>query len=90
MTLMEDVQVLRSDLDKLDQAFATDVKAINERLTRIEQRFGEWTAVAAASQRTAEELSKKGVTTKQFVIGILGLALPFVILAITLALTSHS
>jgi tetrahydromethanopterin S-methyltransferase subunit B len=80
MTLLEDMQKIRQDLDKMEALIDTKVASIDSRLTNIEKSFGEWTAVA-------EAISKKAVTSKQFVMGVLALMVPFVILAITILAT---
>jgi hypothetical protein len=80
MTLFDDMQKMRKDVDRLQDMLLADIKSIDERLTSIERSFGEWTAVTNA-------MSQKSVTTRQFVMGVFALMIPLVVLGITILAT---
>lgn len=53
-----------------------DLTTLGEKVSALEKAFAEWVAVAKA-------LAEKGVTTRQFTIGVIGLLIPIIILFVT-------
>lgn len=55
------------------QGVHTELSAFGKQLTAVEKAFGEWAAIAQA-------LAEKGVSTRVFVLGVLGVMVPLLII----------